>query len=271
MTFSDKRIAFVGGGNMAAALIGGLLNAGWRPDQFVVVEPSSDQREGLRARFSVATVDIPEKIEFAVDVVLWAVKPQMLSMVAQRSASRFHDALSISIVSGIHLETLCAWFGTDRVIRTMPNTPAQISRGVTGMLASDGASSDDRVLSEQIMSAVGKVYWVASDDEINSICAVTGSGPGYVFYFLEAMQEAAESLGFSKEQAREMVLLNAEGSVMQALADPESFETLRARVTSKGGTTAAAIAVMSQGRMREVIAEAMVAAKVRAWEMGDGR
>ena len=263
----NESIVFIGGGNMASALIEGLLQDGWPRGGIAVIERNADQCARLAERFAIATFASYDAAGVEPRVVVWAVKPQVLQEVALQLAPSMPGALQISIAAGIETTDLCAWIGTQRVIRAMPNTAAMVRSGVTGLCAAPGATTDDKQLAERIMQGTGTVFWVDSDERMNAVTAVSGSGPAYVFHFMEGMQRAAHALGFDEGLAKELVLRVVEGAVRQALASSEPLATLRQRVTSKGGTTAAALAVFDRRDTQGAALEALQAAYARAGEL----
>jgi pyrroline-5-carboxylate reductase len=259
---------FIGGGNMATALIKGLLENGRPPKEISVVELNEEARGRLHETFGVqACGSVDELPPDHSRVVVWAVKPQVLRT-AVRQAQALRSALHVSIAAGIRAASLCEWLGTQRVVRAMPNTAAMVNRSVTGLYAaSDAVSADDRELIESLMTGIGGFFWVQNDESMDAVTAVSGSGPAYVFHFLEGLQAAAVNLGFDQAQARRLALLTFEGAVQQALQTEDSFSLLRERVTSKGGTTAAALEVFNAHKTNEVTIAAVNAAFKRAQEL----
>lgn len=264
----DKSILFVGGGNMASALIAGALQAGWDPGRLHVVEPLASQREFLKN--SLGAVAYAELSEYVGEpqVVIWALKPQLLQGVIEAAGTRLRAALHLSIAAGVGLSSLVSWLGTGRVIRAMPNTPAMVSSGVTGLCAGPGLVAGDAQLAEKFFAGAGVSFWVTDDDRMDAVTALTGSGPAYVFHFLEGLQNAAVALGFDASQARELTLRVAQGAVTQALQTGDEVWELRERVTSKGGTTAAAISVLDERKSQQATVDAVRAAFLRARELG---
>jgi len=263
----NPSITFIGGGNMASALLGGLLRNGWSRDDITVVEHHADQRRRIEESFGVATLASHEGASSGSKVVVWALKPQVLREVAVHCDGRMSGALHLSIAAGIETADLCAWLGTQRVVRAMPNTAAMVSSGVTGLCAAPGATDADKQLAERIVQATGVAFWVDNDERMNAVTAVSGSGPAYVFHFIEGLQKAAGSLGFDDALAKQLALRIVEGAVRQALGSNEPVATLRERVTSRGGTTAAALEVFDRHDAHGVIAQALRAAYARAGEL----
>lgn len=262
-----RAIAFVGGGQMASALIAGLLRSGRNPDTILVVEPEAVQRERLVSMFGVRTFPAADPVLANAEVVVWAVKPQILPDAARAVLGALGSPLHVSIVAGIATTSLCRWLGSDRIIRVMPNTPALTGSGVIGMLGMGEVTVDDRALAEKLFSATGYTFWVDSDERIDAVTAVSGSGPGYVFQFLASFQAAAQALGFSEEQSRELVLRTAAGAIDQACSDSTPFTTLCDRVTSKGGTTEAGLDVFMRNNLPSVVRQAVASAFNRAQEL----
>jgi pyrroline-5-carboxylate reductase len=263
----SRTIAFVGGGNMGSALVGGIVRDGWSASDILVLDNSSANRTRLAATYGVSVTAASDETLARMDVVVWAVKPDAMRAAAAVGALS-PAALHISVVAGVRLSDICAWLGTARVVRAMPNTPAQVGAGVTGLFAGEGADRSDRNLVERIFRSVGMVLWVDSDRQMDAVTAVSGSGPAYFFHFLEGLQAAAERLGFSPEDSRDIVLRVGHGAIQQAMQDRIGLSTLRGRVTSKGGTTEAALAVLDRHRTKEAMIEAAIAACERATAIG---
>ncbi len=273
------QIAFIGGGNMAAALVGGLVARGTPADSIRVVEPQAAQRALLAQRFGVAAFERPGADALAhCDVVVVAVKPQQMREAVAPLAALLGDTLVVSVAAGIRASDLSRWLGGHRrIVRAMPNTPALIGRGVTGLAALPGAREEnreenrgrDRELAERVLGAVGATVWVDDESQLDAVTAVSGSGPAYVFLLMEAMQDAALALGLDAHQARELTLHTVAGAAQLALQSDEAPGVLRERVTSKGGTTAAALAVLEEGGLRPLFARALEAARARSAAMGD--
>jgi len=265
------KISFIGGGNMATAFIGGLLKQGFSAGDFHVVDPYAPGREKLTREFGVATSPAATQEALALcDVIVMAVKPQQMREACAAVAPHLKAQLVLSIAAGIRLPDLSRWLnGYRRLIRTMPNTPALIGAGITAMYADEAVDADGRAAAERILAAVGRALWVAEEALLDPVTAVSGSGPAYVFYFLEAMEKAGQELGLPDKTVRDLALETFIGAARLASQSPESFATLRERVTSKGGTTAAALQVMDQHGMKNAFVEALKAASARSREMGD--
>jgi pyrroline-5-carboxylate reductase len=263
------KISFIGGGNMARALIGGLIAQGWQPGEIGVVELDSDKRKQLQAEYGITVSDQLPSVAMA-DIVVLAVKPQQLRDIAIFLGSLLRHQLVISIAAGIRSADLIRWLGGyDAVIRVMPNTPAQIRSGVSALFAAPGVSEEQRTQAGNILSAVGTTVWLDEEAQMDAVTAVSGSGPAYVFYFIEAMQQAAQELGLSPEQARDLSLQTFLGASQLALQSTETPDVLRAQVTSKGGTTERALLSMENSGIKAAIVQALRAAADRSREMGD--
>ncbi len=263
-------IAFIGGGNMSSALIGGLLASGTAPSALRVVEPFAAQRERLQQRFPGLTVlEAASSALTAAQAVVWAVKPQQFAQAAAECRPHLSDALQVSIMAGVRCAAIARQTGAQRLVRTMPNTPALIGQGITGLFASTQATVADRALADALLAPAGSRVWVEREEQLDAVTAVSGSGPAYVFYLAEAMSRAGEELGLSAAQARELALATLAGAAALAQGSSESLATLRANVTSKGGTTAAALAVFDAAQMQSTIVQALHAADRRAKELGD--
>lgn len=263
------RMTFVGAGNMAGALIGGLLAHGHEPSAIEAVDPDAGQRERLSAHSGIRC-----HARFAdaggSDIIVLAVKPQILAAVARDLAPALAGRLVISIAAGIRASDLARWLGGhQRIVRAMPNTPALIGMGMTGLAALPGLPASDRAMAEEVLAAVGQCTWVEDETGLDAVTAVSGSGPAYVFYFMEQLAQAAEALGLDGSQARELTLATFRGAAELALRSPEPLATLRERVTSRGGTTAAALAVLDEGPLAEAVRRAVDAAARRSAELGD--
>jgi pyrroline-5-carboxylate reductase len=265
------KISFIGGGNMATALIAGLAGTVASSGDIHVVDPNFDACAKLRDAYGVSTAPEIGAEVAASDVILLAVKPQQMRDVALRLQSQLQNRpLVLSIAAGIRGADLSRWLGGyGAIVRTMPNTPALIGQGITGMVAMAGVSEAQRQAADRILQAVGQTVWLDTEDLIDPVTAVSGSGPAYVFYFLEAMQAAAVEMGLSNEQGRQLALATFTGAAQLAAQSSEPVEVLRQRVTSKGGTTHAAITSMEAAGVKEAIVAAMKAAAARGRELGD--
>ncbi|OHX12097.1 pyrroline-5-carboxylate reductase [Chromobacterium sphagni] len=259
------QITFIGGGNMAGAIIGGLARQGGH--RIHVVEHQQDKLDQLAADFGCSGGQaLPERFS-ADDVVVLAVKPQQLRELCLELAPRLGGALVVSIAAGIRLDALARWLGSGRIVRVMPNTPAMVGKGVSGLFAA-AVPASDRAAAETIMRAAGLTVWLDDEAGIDDITSVSGSGPAYVFYFIESMIEAGVKAGFSESQARELVLATFDGAVELARQSPLPVATLRRNVMSKGGTTERAIARFEAEGVKAAIVAGAMDCRERSVEMG---
>jgi len=267
---SHTTLAFIGGGNMASALIGGLVRSGHPPGALVVVEPYAPQRDKLRADFGVQAIEAvqPDALR-AASVVVWAVKPQSFAEAAQPCRGVAAQALQVSVMAGIRSSTIAAATGARRIVRAMPNTPALIGRGIAGLHAQPEVGADERQLVERLLAPTGRLLWLEREEQLDAVTAVSGSGPAYVFYVLEAMMQAGVEMGLSEADARQLAQATFDGAAALATASPLHPRELRAQVTSKGGTTAAAVAVLDAHGVQAAFVAALKAAQHRAAEMAD--
>lgn len=268
----NSRIAFIGAGNMAGALIGGLLADGVPPDLLTATDPSTEKCQALRAAAGIRTLQDNRAAVREADIVVLAVKPQVLKVVAQELADDIgrRRPLVISIAAGVRCDSLQSWLGgSAALVRTMPNTPAMIQSGATVLYATAGVSQQQREQAESLMRAVGLTQWVEDEDLMDTVTAVSGSGPAYYFLVMEAIESAARELGLSAETARLLTLQTALGAARMALESSEPPATLRARVTSPGGTTERAIGVLEDGGLRALFRHALKAARDRSVELSD--
>jgi len=264
------KIAFVGGGNMASALIGGLLQKGYAAADISAVEVEPTTRARLLSRFGVSSYAVPGGEIAESGVILLAVKPQQLRAVAEGVRSVLASQLVISIAAGIRSADLSRWLGGyARIIRVMPNTPALVLAGVSALYAGAAVSDAERRIAEQILGTVGATLWVEREELMDAVTAVSGSGPAYVFYFIEALEQAACELGLSATQARLLSLETFHGAACLARDSGEEPALLRQRVTSKGGTTERALHSMQRSQLKSLVVEAVREAAERARELGD--
>jgi pyrroline-5-carboxylate reductase len=264
------RILFIGGGNMATALIGGLLQQGFKAGDIHVVEVSAQARERVATEFGVAASAGLDEGGVVEDAVLLAVKPQQMREVAQWLRPRLHGQLVVSIAAGIRTADLSRWLGGHgRIIRVMPNTPALVRAGISGLFAAPQATEADRENAQRILGSVGGVLWLDREEQMDGVTALSGSGPAYVFYFIEAMEQAAKELGFTEQQARTLAVATFAGAAKLAAGSDEPAAVLRARVTSKGGTTEQALKTMEAHDIKPTLVEAIHAAAKRSRELGD--
>jgi pyrroline-5-carboxylate reductase len=263
------KIAFIGGGNMARAIIGGLLAKGSRAADIVVVEPEAVQRLKLVSEFGVATIDKPAAQLASADVAIFAVKPQQMRAAAEAAAPHLERSLLLTIAAGIRIDDLSRWLGgLERIVRAMPNTPALVHAGVTGLYAPSVVGTDDRNTAEKLMSAVGAALWFETESDLDAVTAVSGSGPAYVFYAIEALERAARELGLAEGASRSLALWTFVGATKLAIERGEDPAALRAQVTSKGGTTERALEVLEAQHVKDHFVAAVKAACERSRELG---
>ena len=263
-------IAFLGGGNMATALIGGLLAKGTDARSIAVVEMSPGAREKLGARHPVHVSTAPDAGVQRAEVLVLAVKPQDMRAALASLSGSIDNKLVVSIAAGVRLDTLSRWLGGHRrIVRCMPNTPALIGAGITGLYAPAEVGADDRKKAETILAAAGEVVWVKEERLLDVVTAVSGSGPAYVFWLIEQLATYAQSTGIARDDALRLAKHCVLGSARLAAGGNESPEQLRKNVTSKGGTTEAALEVFSQERLAERLRKALDAATKRGGELGD--
>ena len=263
------KIAFLGGGNMASALIGGLIAKGSDARSISVVEMSPAAREKLGARYPVHLSTAPDAAMQGADVLVLAVKPQDMKAALASISGNIEGKLVVSIAAGITLKALSRWLGGHRkIVRCMPNTPALIGAGITGLFAAAEVSAEERKQAETILRAVGEVVWMPEERLLDPVTAVSASGPAYVFWFIEQLAASAEKLGIPKDAALKMAKQTVLGAAQLASQSAESPATLRKNVTSKGGTTEAALKVFDEAKLAEHFARAVAAASKRGEEMG---
>ena len=264
----QHHIAFIGGGNMATALVSGLLKQGFPATQIDVVEPLAEARERLQSHLGISAQAQAGPFLGSASIVIWAVKPQSFKEAALQTRFYTRDALHISVAAGIPSDSIAKWLGNERVIRTMPNTPALIGKGITGLFARPAATEADRQHAERVVSGMGQFLWLGAEDLLDAVTAISGSGPAYMFYFMEAMTSAGAEMGLTREQAYQLAVATFIGAGELAQSSHEPPELLRQRVTSKGGTTHAAIVSMDESHVKDLFARAIRAAHRRAQEMG---
>ncbi len=267
----QRKLTFIGAGNMAQAIVAGLVSSGYPASLITVCAPSEHHRAALAARYGVNHHGDNAAGAHDADVIVLAVKPQLMAEVCRQLAATvdFSGKLVLSIAAGVNVSRFYALLGENlAIVRIMPNTPSLVGKGLSGLFAPSGVSESDRAFSADLMRAVGKICWVEDESGINGVIAAAGSAPAYFFLFMDAMQQQAVSMGFDEPTARMMVLQAASGAAALAEANPDQpFSVLRQNVTSKGGTTAAALQVFEQQQLNHTIAEAMQAAVARAEEM----
>ena len=265
-----RRLAFIGGGNMAAALISGLIKRGIAPGRLVVADPNQDQLQRLVRDFRIEAAPDNASAVHGAEVVILAVKPQLLRGVALGLAPHLQKGrpLVISVAAGIPHAALARWFGPEvPVIRTMPNRPALNGFGATGLYAPAAVGAPCRALAEDLMAAVSATVWVQHESQMDTVTALSGSGPAYFFLFMEALEAAAHERGLPTDIAHRLTLETAFGAAQMARQSPDTLATLREQVTSKGGTTAAALEVLNAAGLRAIVAHAVAAADRRSAEL----
>ena len=267
---SELKIAFIGGGNMAQALIGGLAGKLTAATNIHVVDVMPTTLELLHERFGVITAQASTDVLAACDVIVLAVKPQQLREVVSTIKPFLTSQLVLSIAAGIRAADISRWLGGHQaIVRTMPNTPALIGQGITGAYAMSGVSELQKQSADDLLRAVGETVWVTDEAQIDAVTAISGSGPAYVFYFIEAMQQAATELGLSAEQGRQLAQATFAGAAALASQSDEPVSLLRERVTSKGGTTYAALTSMEASGVKAALVKALHAAADRGRELGE--
>ena len=267
--FKQARLAFIGGGNMASAILGGLLKQGLAASQVCVVEPFADTAAKLQSDWGVTVLPEASSALAQSDLVIWAVKPQVFKEAAAPVSQFTGKALHLSVAAGIRSDSIARWLNNDRIVRSMPNTPALVGQGITGLFAREGVSAHDKQLIEQVLKSTGEWLWVKQESDLDVVTALSGSGPAYVFYFLEAMTEAGVQMGLTAEQSYHLAQATFGGATHLSRQSSESPEVLRQRVTSKGGTTYAALTSMAEAKVKESFVQAILAAQRRAGELGD--
>ena len=267
---TSKTIAFIGGGNMAASLVSGLVSDDYDPQRIVVSDPDREKLAGLAARFGIRpAVDNRDAVGRA-DIVVFAVKPQNLKSVAMSIAPEVQARrpLMISIVAGVKEKDIQSWLGNDvTLIRTMPNTPAMLQAGATALHAGPGVTDDQKNLAESILRAVGLTRWVRDEEKMDAVTALSGSGPAYFFLVMEAMEQVGLDMGLSAETARLLTLQTALGAARMAMESSDGPAALRERVTSPGGTTEKALAVFEAEGIRDLFHKALISARDRSVEL----
>jgi pyrroline-5-carboxylate reductase len=262
-------IAFIGGGNMAGAILGGLLRSGHDPARLSVLEPDEGQRERLRQRMGVALHAQAGEWLAQAELVVWAVKPQMFAAAAAPCAPWIGKALQLSVMAGVPCSAVARSSGSGRVVRAMPNTPALIGEGIAGLYAGPSVMAAEREQVEHLLAPTGALLWLDREADLDAVTALSGSGPAYFFYLVEAMMAAGVAMGLSEAQARQLAFVTCKGAAVQGLKSDEAPAVLRERVTSKGGTTHAAISSLEADGVGASLQRAVKAAQQRARELGD--
>lgn len=269
-TLSNPSIAFIGAGNMAVSIIGGLVSKGFKPDSIIASDPYPQSLDNLRKLAPVRTTDNNNEAIANADVVVLAVKPQVMKPILENLAAtaQSHKPLVISIAAGIESRSLDKWLGGNMaVVRCMPNTPALVQTGATALFANAAVSQQQRQLADQILQAVGIALWVDSESQLDAVTAVSGSGPAYFFLVMEAMQAAGEQLGLDADTARQLTLQTALGAARMAISSDVDTAELRRRVTSPGGTTEQALKVFEDQGLKELFNRALTACRDRSEEL----
>jgi pyrroline-5-carboxylate reductase len=272
--YTGTSIGFIGGGNMAQAIIRGLLNAGHPAKKIYVADPAPGPQEIVAAIDAAITLTTDNTLlAESCDVLVLAVKPQIMAAVAEplKEADKLANQIVVSVAAGVTLESMQSWFGTDAaLIRVMPNQPALIGEGMSGLCANPNVSDTGKKLATYVMEATGKVLWFDDEQLIDAVTAISGSGPAYFYLVMEIMQQVAEEFGFDPETARTLCTQTALGAGRVAAISAEDLTTLRERVTSPGGTTAAALQKLEESGIRDMFRTALQAARDRSVELGQG-
>lgn len=266
---NDNTVAFIGAGNMARCIIGGMVKTGYPAQNIIAANPSPAKLTALAAEFGIQTTQDNTDAVRKADVIVLAVKPQLMADVCQdliQQAPEIVEKLFVTVAAGLPVSRYESWLGQIRLVRTMPNTPSLVGLGVTGIFASR-CSNYEKAFVDGMFSSVGRTVWLDDEAQINAIIAVTGSAPAYFFYFMQAMQQVAQELGFDEASARAMVSQTALGAATMTAQSEHSFATLREQVTSKGGTTHQAIETFRSAGLEKLVRDAMLAAIHRAEEM----
>jgi len=272
LDMKKTRLAFIGAGNMARSLIGGLVADGWDPACISVSDPEPEQLTAISSLFGTARADNNTAAVENSEIVVLAVKPQVIREVARELTTvvQARRPLVISIAAGIRASDLQRWLGGDcALVRCMPNTPALVQSGATAMFANRAVNDDQKALAENILRAVGLALWVDNEAQMDAVTALSGSGPAYFFLVIEALQEAAQALGLDDKTARLLALQTAFGAAKMALESRDDAATLRQRVTSPGGTTEKALSVLEEGGLRSLFNDALKAACDRSRELAE--
>lgn len=265
------KTGFIGGGNMARSLIGGLISSGCNPSSIFVSDHNPEQLSSLKTDFQVNTVDSNQVVVDSSDVIVLVIKPQVMkTVICELDAAKASGKLFLSIAAGIRTEAIGSWLQADcAIVRSMPNTPALVQSGATGMYANAACSEEQREIAESILRAVGLTVWVEEEEQIDAITALSGSGPAYLFLVMEAMEQAGIQLGLPAETARLLAVQTAFGASKLALEVEEDPAILRQRVTSPGGTTEQALKVFEEHHLLKLFEQAMTAARDRAGELAE--
>ena len=234
-----------------------------------IVEPWAEARERLQQQFGITAQEAPSAALARCALVVWAVKPQTFRDAAAQARAHTQHALHLSVAAGILSDSIAQWLGSERIVRAMPNTPALVGKGMTGLFARAAVSAQERDLVEAVVATTGAHVWLGEESHLDAVTALSGSGPAYVFYFLEAMVQAGTGMGLTETQARQLAIGTFTGAAELASASTDPLELLRERVTSKGGTTYAALTSMETSGVKAAFVQAMQAAQTRAAALGD--
>jgi pyrroline-5-carboxylate reductase len=262
-------LVFIGGGNMASAILGGLLREDHPPQQICVVDPDDAIRQSLQQGMGVKVLAAPDASLAGATHVIWAIKPQHFKTAAAQASLFLTGALHLSVAAGIRSDSIAQWLGSERIVRAMPNTPALVGLGQTGLYPRAAVTEADRLWVQQVLGSTGACLWLAQESQLDAVTALSGSGPAYVFYFIEAMVRAGQSMGLSAEQSQQLAIGTFVGASELARASQDTPAVLRERVTSKGGTTHAALSAMEHDQVGQAFERAMHAACARAKTLGD--
>ena len=266
---NNQKIGFIGAGNMARSLIGGLITSGINNDQLYAADPSEETRDVLTKDFSIQTTEDNQKLVNECDVIVFAVKPQILKEVASKLTAN-ESALYLTIAAGIRSESLNNWLGSNKaIVRAMPNTPALVLSAASGLYANSSVTEEQKEIAESILRAVGLTVWIENENQLDAVTALSGSGPAYFFMVMEAMEAAAEKLGLPAETARLLAIQTGFGAAKLALEIKEDPASLRKRVTSPGGTTEQAIKTFQELGLVDIFSKAMTAARDRAEQLAE--
>jgi pyrroline-5-carboxylate reductase len=264
-----SNITFIGGGNMASAIVGGLVRQGFDAQRVCAVEVIPELREQLARRFGIRSFASADELPRIGEIVVLAVKPQQMRVALKSLTPKLQHQVVLSIAAGIRIADLSRWLGGyERIIRCMPNTPALIGAGISAAYAAPAVVRDERDATEEVLKAIGKVIWVENESLLDPVTAVSGSGPAYVFYFIEALRDAAKELGLGDVAANTLAIETFAGAAQLAAHDRDDVAVLRKRVTSPGGTTEAALKSMAHDQVKEAIIRAVKAANERSRELG---
>jgi pyrroline-5-carboxylate reductase len=263
-----RNIVFIGGGNMAQALVGGLVKGGRPGASIIVIEPSEATRRRLVGQYGASARSAPGPFMEMAEIVVWAVKPQNFEIAASSCSGHLAGALQVSVMAGVRSDTIVAATGSERVIRVMPNTPALIGQGIAGLFARKAVTDEDRADAVALLAPTGELIWVGEEGHLDAVTALSGSGPAYVFLLLEALLEAGRQMGLPTQAARRLAEQTVAGSAALAAASPDSPAELRRIVTSPGGTTEAAMAVLETRGARDAFITAVLAARAKAEALG---